>query len=512
VSGVVSRQVFQRDKAHSGPVVLSFTGNHAVLNAALRGPDADLQRSSELPAGTIVFPDVPVGGPYTLTAGGEQFSDLYVGELWIVSGQSNAFGYSYDADATTRKGPMPGVHYFGRYGTAHKVCPMTGDRDEQMEGWREWVAGFTWMEAQDPLFWRNRQNNGPWVTAAQEYYTGTGVPVGLMGHAQGGRPMKYFLSMDEREMRFLRPIVEWAGRGAARFLWYQGEGDAYVRYNPYYRARFRSMVEAMRRYTGNDELVIGVVQLSKFQNVYAKDRVGLFRNAYAEMRELQRNLVLETHNAVLFSTATADVKNAGVHLTARSQVRLGEQIAHVFARHERTGELRPAGPQPQSVVFGDDARTAIIVQFSGDADALTGGETPEQWAVYDAGHPPGIDGWFTVNGVDETGRKQSRPFPNGYPDMTADRKLNNVVRPGVPIRAVRLDPDRRQVRIELGQPAGEDSTLSYAYISHILGDLRNGAGYPAPGFTYVPIPSSELDSRPRDAGTWLVPPDGPSID
>ncbi len=490
ISGIMSKQVYQRDFKSTGPVSFSFSRNDGTLTAVLRGRDSTFRQSSDQAADTITFAEVPVGGPYSLTVDGMEFTDLYVGELWIVSGQSNAFGYSYDADERTHKGPMPGVHYFGKHGIAKKAHPMTGDRDQQMAGWGKWVDEFAWSVAEDPLFWRNKQNNGPWVTAAQEFYQATGVPVGIMGHAQGGRPIEFFLSMDEREMRFLRPIVEQAGAKAARYLWYQGEGDAYVRYNPDYPRRFRAMVEAIRRYTGNEDIVIGVVQLSKFQNVYAKDRIGLFRNAYAEMRELQRKLVIDTENAVLFSTITANVKNAGVHLTAQSYVDLGEQIAYVFSRQEKTDKLAPAGPQLQAVRFADSSRKTILVQFIGDAEGLRGGDSPEQWAIYDELHPPGIDGWYMVNGVDEFGEKYARPVPNGYPNMPPDRKLNNVVQPSLPIRDLTVDPTRRQVRIELLEPAGKDATLSYAYVSHILGTLTNDQGFPAPGFTYIPIRSS----------------------
>lgn len=38
---------------------------------------------------------IPVGGPYTITINEEIFQDIYVGDLWILAGQSNMQGVGW---------------------------------------------------------------------------------------------------------------------------------------------------------------------------------------------------------------------------------------------------------------------------------------------------------------------------------------------------------------------------------------------------------------------------------
>lgn len=419
LSGIADFQVFQRSNKKSGNIDFSIINDNvqADYEVIVKSGEEEIARisgtCSSIRTTQMNIKDIPVGGPYTVEIkAGEKsktFKDIYVGDLWIVSGQSNAVGCGYDT--SLGKKPMAGVHC---------LTPTYG----------RWI----WGVAKDGFF---GAYVGPWVTAAQEFYKQTGVPVGLMGHAVGGQPMDFFMDNKHQDMPFLKGKVEQHGANAVLFMWYQGESDTFrPEAMESYDTRLVSMAKAMRSYTGNSELKIGIVQLSKY--MWFKDE------HFAEMREVQRQFVLNDKNSVLFSTIGYEVNNKDkIHLTSPGQVALGNQMARTMIRYEQTAELN-AGPSLKSVKFSNKERTNIIVEFV-YGEGLKGSANNE-WFVKDKNHQGFKQGGF------------------------------------VEVSKIELLPKDGTVIIELTQPAGPEASLSYGYQCNIGGTLMNENNDPAAAF------------------------------
>jgi hypothetical protein len=305
LSGIADFQVFQRTNKKTGDIDFYIINDQAnadyeVIVKSEGEQIAKISGTCSSGSTRVKIKDIPVGGSYTveISAGKKSkvFKDIYVGDLWIVSGQSNAVGCGHDT--SLGKEPMAGVHC---------LAPT----------YNRWI----WGVAKDGFF---GAYVGPWVTAAQEYYKETGVPVGLMGHAVGGQPMDFFMDDKHQHMPFLKRKIKDHAANAALFMWYQGESDTFIpEAMESYDKKLVSMAKAMRSYTGNPELKIGIVQLSKY--LWFRDE------HFAEMREIQRQFVLNDKNSVLFSTIGYEVNNKDkIHLTSPGQVAVLSKVSPSF--------------------------------------------------------------------------------------------------------------------------------------------------------------------------------------
>jgi hypothetical protein len=406
--GIGDGQVFQRKNAKVGDIV--FRPNISVPATTVMLGDKVI---ADQPVKNRV--EVPVGGPYTVKIEAEGttkvFKDIYVGDVWIVSGQSNAVGCGYEKELY--RGPMPGVQGLNpKYGV------------------------YEWAVAKDGFF---ESTMGPWVTAAQKFYAETKVPVGLIGHAVGSKPIDFFYENDDAY--FLRPIIERYGQGAAAFFWYQGESDAFrPETRDTYGPKLAGLVKAVRTIAGNDKMQAGIVQLARY--TWQRD------DHFAAIRETQRQFVLGDPNAVLYSTMPYDVaKTDKIHLTSPGQFALGNQIADQMIARERSGKSKPAGPVLKDVTRDGNR---VIVSFA-HAAGLKGNPSADEWYVTDDKRAGFRQGGF------------------------------------VPIDAIAIDAEKQQVVLTLKETPAGPIQVSYGYRADIGGSLTDDQDHPAPCFVKVPV-------------------------
>lgn len=428
VAGIEPNQVYPRTNQTAGEIAC-FVGSDKpeprTIHVTVKKDGATVAARNCEMAGTdarVAVPGVPVGGPYTVEvacdAVTKAFADIWVGELWLISGQSNAVGSG--GDPRPGRKAMPGVHGLSpRYGVLE---------------WRPAADGFI------------ENTVGPWVTAAQEFFTATGVPVGLIAHATGSRQMDYFLDPARTDLPFLKPLIERHGRNAAILFWYQGESDAFATNNwETYEVKLTALAAAARRDTGNANLTLGVVQLARY--------LWFHDDHFAPVREAQRRFVLRDPHAVLYSTLPYEVNNGDkIHLTSQGYSELGQQIARERIAAEKTGRTGSPGPMVQSVRFAAPDRKTVVATFA-NGQGLTGGGNANEWFVTDAVRRGFRDGGF------------------------------------VPLAHVTVDGAAGRVTLALAAPAGDGAALSYGYDCGATGTLYNAAGFPAPAFVKVAVQS-----------------------
>ena len=295
------------------------------------------------------------------------------------------------------------------------------------------------MPARDGLF---ENTMGPWVTAAQEFYTQTGVPVGLIGQAVGSKPIDFFYDSSTHDPFFLRPLIERYAQGAAVFYWYQGESDAFAQPQwEVYGDKLAGLVHAVRDVARNADLPVGIVQIARY--TWWKD------DHFAPVREAQRQFVLHDPHAVLFSTMPYVVNASDkIHITSAGQAALGKQIAAERVAFEKTGQLTPPGPMLKDVKFAGGDQTTIAVHFE-NGHGLAGNASADEWFVTDSVHRGFRDGGFV--------EIANITFGDG------------------------------EVTIHLKSAPNGKAALSYGYRADTGGSLVNADGFPAACFVKVPV-------------------------
>ncbi len=232
IKGIVgSGMVLQRNKINCiygtaevySDVIMEFRGTTSIT------------QSDEDGNWKIEFSPGEAGGPFTMNIKCDEhrveFTDIYVGEVWVSSGQSNAqlpmerMRFSYPEDFALPKNDRI------RMITIPINWSLDGEKDEIVDvGWQSNADEGTKAE--------NISGGVHWVCASPETLgdmSGTGyffakrlskeldVPVGIINASQGGSPIASWLSMQALEEMgdkkdYLKQVVEYLadGRAAAK--------------------------------------------------------------------------------------------------------------------------------------------------------------------------------------------------------------------------------------------------------------------------------------------------------
>ena len=436
-------------------------------------------------SGELSLDSVPVGGEYTVRCrlnGREKvWEHILVGEIWVVSGQSNALG----AEGRPYE-PIPQVHLM---------------RDGK------------WQEGRDPLFpWFGGEVFiAPWIEAAREYYKRTGIPVGLMGFCVPGKEIEFFMDFFHKEVAQLKPIIERYGKGASVYLWYQGEADCETQRRLVYKQRLQDMAASVRRDARNPDLTVVVIQLS-----YLSAPPAATTSTWGKMREVQRQFCLEDPRAILVPALPYSHKDS-IHLSAEGARALGSRIALALAEAREAGKPVWQGPRPISACFTDAARTQIRVQFdsakqlrvSNDAIGVlqpvgkqpegqpeARHEVTEDWYVTDTIHRGEPE---LLNAVVEKGRLQltiggGKLGAAKWDEASRSQSMSVELENGGFLKPTRVATEGLSVILHLPEPAGEDAKVSYALFSHSRSTLMDEQGRPAAAFVDLAVQNATAEA------------------
>jgi hypothetical protein len=247
-----------------GPVVVSVRSK----GRALRGLGS--RRIGQARGGKFVarLTGVPAGGPYTviLSCGREtiELREVFVGDLWLMAGQSNMEGCANMEDAPK---PHPLVRCFTlarRWELAREPLHLKPESpDPAHNGMALSPAAAARMRRQI------RKGTGLGVHFGRLMHARTGVPQGLIATAHGGSSMQQWdpalrgrggQSLYGSMLLSLRAVDQ----PLAGILWYQGESEALPGLAPVYTKRMRRLVAAVRRDLAQPNLPWLMVQIGRF--------------------------------------------------------------------------------------------------------------------------------------------------------------------------------------------------------------------------------------------------------
>lgn len=279
------------------------------------------QEAATCPDGTwsATLRDVPRGGLYRLETclqlddgpiewaiRGDMVHHLGVGDIWVITGQSNAAGYG---KTPVEDGPELGIHAFtadGRWKLAtHPLGDSTGT-----------------------LYPPNRENanasHSPWMAFARRLKQALGYPIGLIPASLGGSPVSAWDRRTDGVLfnNMLRYLLD-SGAGVKGAVWYQGESDTGANERAVYKQRFASFVADLRKETKRPGLPVITVQLNRY---VGEDLDKPVHANWEAMREIQRQLSHELENVHMISIFEAGLSD-GIHNDSAGNLLIGRRAA-----------------------------------------------------------------------------------------------------------------------------------------------------------------------------------------
>ncbi len=384
---------------------------------------------------------IPIGGPYTVTLSDEvstvTLTDLYVGDVWLLAGQSNMEGIGYYRDVA--------------------------DEIVQRPEWRQFSFDNEHWELAEPRlhrgwlspepFLKNHFNGhggvhdrgvGPGFFFAREMHARTGVPQGLIPCALGGSPLEQWapdpvLGTPPLYQIALRRFI-FCGSHIRGIFWYQGCSDTNPQAIERFTERMERMVEAFRTDTNDPTLPMVQVQIGKFTCASPADDLK-----WSNIREQQR--LLKDRIPYIDTVAVTDADYAdGIHLQAQYHKRLAKAAAESMEHlcFDTAGHRTLPAPSLGSIgiVKADDFGECLAVSFDN---------------VHGELQAPGVPAGFSLSTT---------------PDTIDTRSIFRL----------ELSGNTVYIRHECPPDKLREMVLSYFFGNGVYANITDGAGRPLPAF------------------------------
>nr|MBA3685985.1 sialate O-acetylesterase [Planctomycetota bacterium] len=265
-----------------------ITATIAVAGKTVRGWARRPVGHAAYGAFNVKLAGIPVGGPYTVTlaVGDEraEVRDVWVGDLWLMAGQSNMEGCGDLADAAQPHAQVRAFSMANRWGPAREPLHHLAESPDLVHN------GGTQETREQAARGKRARIKGAGVgtrfgNLMQER---TGVPQGLIAVAHGGTTMEMW-DPARRELGgaslygSMLATMRAVGQPIAGVLWYQGEGDTSPEAVPHYTRRMQDFVAAVRTDLRQPKLPFVVVQIGR---VIGNEGAGPNWNALQEQQRL----------------------------------------------------------------------------------------------------------------------------------------------------------------------------------------------------------------------------------
>ena len=379
-SGLVSDQVLQRDASDRAQVTVRGKATHSgasavelrVVRRHIVVEPFEWARAANVKDGKwqAEIKNIPLGGPYELqfrlldesnaVLATTEIHGILVGDLWVLSGQSNMVGNGRLVDLEP---PHELVHNFNmrdEWEVAEEPLHSLAESINEAN-WRN--AGHLrplWARPDQPTtgplegedrkrFRRNRQHGtGLALTFAKRIVTETGIPIGLIPCAHGGTsigPAGWDPARKDQGRKSLYGAqfarVQAVGGKVKGVLWHQGEADAFGANAEAYGERFRNLVAKMRTDYNQPDLPFYYVQIG----CYVTEDPGLW-NKIQETQRLAEASIPHVGMVVSIDQPLDDI----IHVSGAGLKTLGERLAKrvlhdVYPQAEKYRDLK-TGPRP----------------------------------------------------------------------------------------------------------------------------------------------------------------------
>ena len=346
IYGISDGAVIQRGDDDTCNIVIEGNFNGA--------PESSLGRLDKIDDDRYLLTGIPVGGPYEfgISDNEEQlvYKDIYVGDVWLLAGQSNMEGAGrmrqkdYESDSS----PIPEIRalymdYKWRPVRTQLHQLWLSPDPAHMRAFRADKENHDKSDIKACDFYPAEQKRGvgPGSFFARSMYVKTSVPQGVIPAAVGGAPIEMWIPpADDTDNYYTAALsrVRCCGSNIKGIFWYQGEGysgdlDEYDR-----------MFESMRR---------GIASVCRRENLPAV-QVQTFRcllpwasesmeSAYSWSRFRAHQTDMARSLPDLRTIASNDLElDDLIHLSASSHEILGRRAAEAMLGLINGYETEPA--------------------------------------------------------------------------------------------------------------------------------------------------------------------------
>lgn len=362
---------------------------------------------------SVVLKGLPTGGPYSLelACGSERavVREFFVGDLWLMAGQSNMEGVGNLCDAPE---PHPLVRCFAmrrEWEVAKDPLHYLPESPDRVHG-----GALT-----DPAMIARQKKKavkgvGVGVFFGKLMHARTRVPQGLISTAHGGTSMEQWNpalkdkggeSLYGSMWRSLQAV----GQPVAGMLWYQGCSDTGPAQAAVYTEKMKALVAAVRRDLGQPKLPWVVVQIGRVVENRA-DPTG-----WNSVQEQQRLLPTVIPACDVVPAVDLELDDL-IHIASSSFGLLAERMARVAARLVHGDKAEKPAIQVKSARYHDPKPPygpSIEVTFANVVGGLRAGGAPQGLVLVRKDGTPVVNVYKTVLAGDRARMYLTGEMPNG---------------------------------------------------------------------------------------------------
>ena len=341
--GLLAGHVLQRQRGGGRATIRGMCSANGPVTACVRGANGRACAGSMRTVGharngrfEARLNRVPVGGPWRITLrcgdASVEVPDVFVGDLWLMAGQSNMEGCAKPAGAAA---PHPLVRCFTmarRWEQAREPLHLKIESPDPVHGGQG-------LSADDAAQARRQAPKGRGVGLhfARLMLERTGVPQGLIATAHGGTSMHQWSpagrhrggeSLYGSMLLSLRAVDQ----PLAGILWYQGESEALPILAPAYTRSMRRLVAAVRRDLHQPRLPWLMVQIGRFiMGGYHDANHWPDGTSWNRIQELQRLLPEQIAHCAVVPAVDLELEDLA-HVASDGFAILAKRLAEIASR------------------------------------------------------------------------------------------------------------------------------------------------------------------------------------
>jgi sialate O-acetylesterase len=352
MKGIKDGMILQRnDNNVCEVVIVNENPLHCVRYVGVASGEADFSPCGK---NRYLLTGIPVGGPYMIEVDGSRYYNIWVGDVWILAGQSNMEGVGWltpEDMAFKGEEDVRALYMTNEWGVAKHPLHDLGHAYYKIHA----LLGGT----PRPMF----NSVGPGLSFGQHMKKLTGVPQGLLCCAHGATSLSHWSPLLSEQgpdaslyAAMIQRVLENGGRVRGMF-WYQGCSDAELALYKYYTLNMASFVKALRRDLG---VALPIVQVQIGRTVSRRTADQLLW--WDSIKEQQR--VMHEHISCLYTIAAIGKElDDPIHIDSKSQKELGREAAevmyHLLYGYDKKGCLPP--PILNEITVGDDGMTGLAL-------------------------------------------------------------------------------------------------------------------------------------------------------
>lgn len=317
---------------------------------------------------------IPQGGPYSLevrvagTTSIDGIKDFFVGDIWLLAGQSNMEGVGNLVDVEQPDSRIRSFDQTDHWVLAAEPLHQLVNAADRVHWRKDKDGNPKKLEGQEleQFVATRRKGAGLGLPFAKAMLQRTGVPIGLLPCAHGGTSMdQWSPALKDKQGDSLygatyRRFLATGGR-IAGILWYQGESDANPKAAPQFAEKFEKLVAAFRQDFMQPDLPFYYVQIGRHVNYTNQAE-------WDAVQEAQRTLESRIPKVGMVPSVDLNLDDP-IHISTADQKRLGVRLASLVSHdlHPELEKFRPykRGPRPVMAKLEDNLVRITFAEVNG---------------------------------------------------------------------------------------------------------------------------------------------------